>query len=279
MLGMGNRTLRHRFAMLAARWQLCAGTLLAISVALGYGLGTALVVFRLMEGEREGGSFSPHAYGAELILYRYGEFDPSVFADRRDFLATIAGTWVMCLLAVLVASLAGLWAARHGERALIPMRLRNLPPMAMPEARTIWRRAVRVSVPRAGLLAIVGLALGFSGAWVGEGSASLAYQLRVEAAWRRGAPQTAAHPRPICGPFAWADGAWVMGGTWLAAALSAAIPARRRLMRTGELAARWCPSCGYPRPALSVPLAAPPAEGGSDGGGHRRCPECGTANA
>lgn len=259
--------LKVRVAQLAVWPHLRAMGALAFGAAVGYGVGMALVVFRLLEGEKERGLFGPHPYSAELLHSRYPAFDPTTFGDRADFLATAAGMWLACLLVILTAALAGGWAARRAWRALIPMKLRNTPPNDMPEVRAAWRYAVAESATRAWVLLVIGTGVGFTGAWVGEWSASFEYHLRQEAAWKRGAPQTAATPVAIAGPFGWADGAWVVGGTWLTAVLGAAIPARCRLRRTGVLAARWCPWCGYP--------AAPGGRRGDPIATGQRCSECG----
>ncbi len=266
-------------AMRAARQWVLAGSVSALACALGYGLGLSVLVNWLVEAHRESegldgvGVLREHA--AELLVFRYAAVDPSTRALRWDYIFEMTWLGVSLALVLFAAATVGLLAARHGASVFVPIRLRNVPREDMALIRARWKRVVRSSAPRAWLVAIVGLGIGLSGSFVGACSAAWSYELRLEAAWARGAPQTARMPHPIAGPFAFVDGAWVVGGTALAAGLMTAVPARRRLRRTGEFAVRWCRCCGFPAPTQwrtrhGDPAIRPgPVEPG-------RCPECGS---
>jgi hypothetical protein len=281
------RRMIHRMTKLAARSSLRAAVVLGTCVACGYAAGLALVVFTLSQIDTRRPQPGFLLFLERILYSRYGDLDPRntgdcslllstgdriVVSHPYSFLLIILGSGIVILLLLLAAALGGMLVAYHGTRVFIPMSLRNTPAAETDRVRALWRRALRISMPRARVLALLGLGLGFSGAWVGMISSALACRLHEEIDWRWNAtPLPPWSPRPVLGPFAWVDGFWVIGGTWLAPILLAALPARRRLRHSPELIARWCPSCGYPNhasPSASpAPVTAPAPP--------HRCPECG----
>lgn len=260
---------------LTARWLLRAVSLLALGAAFGYALGLATVILRLKLAEMaqaratsgvpvQTGLLASHS--SDLLLYRYSDLDPYFYASIEDFfLNGVLQNGISSTFLLFFVVFVGLLAARQGERVLAPMRFHNVPREDIAGIQAIWRNAIQTSSPRAWLIALTGLCIGFSGAWAGAWSSAL------ESAWWTGPPRKQLAPGQIMLPFRLWDGVWVLGGTALAALLLAAVPARRRLIRTGELARRFCVDCGYPRPATSTQT------GTCNGGGSvpELCPECG----
>ncbi len=262
------------FFRLASRWQVRVVSLLAVGAAVGNGLGLTTLILRInwaeMARERAGSGLPVQPgllprYSSELILYRYSHLDPYFYGGFGDFLLEgVVPYGITSTILLLVFDFVGHWAARHGERMLAPMRFHNVPREDIAGIRAIWQNAIQTSMPRTWLIALLGFGIGFSGAWVG------AWMSVWEFAWWPNTPRWQ-NPPPIITHFGIVDGVWVLGGTAFAAVLLAAIPARRSLIRSGELARRFCLACGYPRPAASLTASPPEPNNSSDD----LCPECG----
>jgi hypothetical protein len=232
---------------------------------------TLFIRVRVLVDEQDTTLPPANPYGQELIFKRYPYLDP-----RDSYMDDIMGLpwamdWIGVAIIILIPCLCGLWLGRRAPLALMPMKLAAAPRSSLADVRGLWRVALRASDPSTRGLMALGFVLGLTGAWVGELSASLLLHFRYEAAWARGMPQTAKYPTPLFSWFALSDGVWVLGGACLLTMASIVLPARRSLIRSGELARRFCLDCGYPRSAAPSP-AAPHDDQGSP---PDRCPEYG----
>ena len=227
---------------------------LALAVQVGYLAGVVAICLRLRASEGSPELFFANPDAGNLLVFRYHYWQQ----DAPLLMNSLAT--VLMALAIMVWAWLCRFAAEHASLWLAPVPILATQEF---EIRPLWRAALRFSAPKWLFLAFWGTLAGLSAALFGELVATVSNLVSFQSSYMVGGTGLFPRARPRLWFLAGPDLAWLLVSTLILSGGTTVVLARRNLLNSGQLAARWCFACGYPRPAPTLPFINKP------------CTECG----